>query len=505
MQPNKRRWLAPAGAFGLIVTALLVWQFTLSVSAVTSVTANTAKSAQVADEDAIDEQQLDQMVLPVPKPWRGDFKAMRERRLIRILVPYSQTFYSIDRATQHGISYELGQALGQWLKQHYPSANQALRWQVLMIPVARNELLPKLREGVGDIAAGGLTITESRLKQVDFTAPFAEHINEVVVTSASVTGINSLDDLAGRSVTVRESSSYFEHLLALNKDFKNRGLKPIKIERADENLEVEDLLQMVNAGLLDITVVDQYIATAWQPEYPQIKIHDDWVVHADSEFAWAIRKGSPQLKAVLDGFIEQHKLGTLFGNDLRNTALRDTAELVSSTTAGEMKKFKVLVGLFQKHAQTYGFDYLMLMALGYQESRLNQKARSPYGAVGVMQMLPSTAKDPSVAISGIESSADANIEAGSKYLRGLIDAYLTDDRITPTNQMLLAFAAYNAGPANLRRFRSLAKKSGLDEDIWFGNVEHSAARIVGRETVDYVGNIYKYYIAYKLAEQRKTE
>jgi membrane-bound lytic murein transglycosylase MltF len=119
--------------------------------------------------------------------------------------------------------------------------------------------------------------------------------------------------------------------------------------------------------------------------------------------------------------------------------------------------------------------------------------------------LPSTAADPSVNIKGIDHSADKNIEAGSKYMRLLADKYLNDPELSPMNKTLMAFAAYNAGPGNLRKFRRLAEKSGLDHNVWFGNVEHAAARVVGRETVDYVGNIYKYYVAYKLVAERQQQ
>ncbi|MHC2148173.1 transglycosylase SLT domain-containing protein [Pseudomonas sp. 210_17 TE3656] len=167
-----------------------------------------------------------------------------------------------------------------------------------------------------------------------------------------------------------------------------------------------------------------------------------------------------------------------------------------------MKKFKELVVIFEKHADKYGFDHLMLMAQGFQESQLDQAARSHRGAVGVMQLLPTTAADPTVGIEGIDKSADRNIEAGTKYMRLLADKYLNDPALSPTDKTLMTFAAYNAGPGNLRKFRALAQKSGLNQNIWFENVEYATAQIVGRETVDYVGNIYKYYVAYKLVEEK---
>jgi len=171
----------------------------------------------------------------------------------------------------------------------------------------------------------------------------------------------------------------------------------------------------------------------------------------------------------------------------------------------DVERFKQLVEIFRTHGKTYSFDHLMLMAQGYQDSQLDQSRRSHRGAVGIMQLLPSTAADKAVNIRGIDKDENLNVEAGSKYLRYLVDTYIDDPAVTPKNQMLFAFAAYNAGPGNLRKFRAKAKDMGLDPNLWFGNVENAAAAIVGRETVQYVSNIYKYYVAYSLLSEHDTE
>jgi membrane-bound lytic murein transglycosylase MltF len=455
--------------------------------------------------DAQEEAEVERLLLPMPKARTGDFDALQKHRVVRILVPYSKTFFRVDRGRQQGISYELGKALESWLDKHKPNAHKSLKWRVVFIPVARNQLLPKLLAGEGDVAAGGLTITQNRLNTVDFASPFASGIREAVVTGPASKTLNRLEELAGQELMVRASSSYFEHLNLLNKRFKEQGLAPIKVIAADENLEAEDLLEMVNAGLINATVVDRYLAERWLPLYTDLHIQDGFYLHQGAEFAWAIRKDSPLLNATLSAFFEQHKIGTAFGNSLRTKYVTHSKRMLNATSQQEMLKYQELVGLFEKHAGAYNFDALMLMAQGFQESQLDQRARSPRGAVGVMQLLPSTAADPSVAIKGIDNSADKNIEAGSKYMRLLADKYLNDPALTPINKTLMAFAAYNAGPGNLRKFRRLAEKSGLDPNVWFGNVEHAAARVVGRETVDYVGNIYKYYIAYKLVAERQQQ
>lgn len=467
--------------------------------------AQTQPELPAVELTAAEEAEVQKLVLPVLPDWVGDFESMRERRLIRVLVPYSKTFFELDRGRQRGLSYELGKGLEAWLNKTQPYGKKSMQWRVMFIPTARNELMPKLMKGVGDIAAGGLTVTEARLKDVDFADPFAVNIPEILVTAPGSKPVEKLEDLSGQEITVRASSSYYEHLQALNASFKEKGLAPIDLKAADENLESEDLLQMVNAGLLKATVVDRYIAKIWAPLYTDMQIHEDIVLHDNSEFAWAIRKDSPQLKEQLTSFVKTHKVGTTFGNSLRTKYVTNSSKRVlNATSEEEMKRFQEMVEIFNRHASSYGFDHLMLMAQGFQESQLNQKARSPRGAVGVMQLLPTTAKDPTVGISGIDKSADKNIEAGSKYMRLLADKYLNDPQLNQMNKTLMTFAAYNAGPGNLRKFRALAEKSGLNKNIWFGNVEQAAAQMVGRETVDYVGNIYKYYVAYKLVEEKSA-
>lgn len=450
-----------------------------------------------------EEAEIDTMILPMPLSWSGDFNGMLKRRLIRILVPYSKTFFSVDRGKQQGIDYDFGKALEKWLNKKYPSNKKNHPLHVLFIPTKRDQLLPSLLAGKGDIAAGGLTVTDARKQSIDFATPLAKGVPEVLVTAPGYPQVGKLEELSGKEITVRTSSSYYEHLVKINARLLKRKLSPIKIKAADEYLESEDLLEMVNAGLIQATVVDRYLAKIWEPLYTDMKIHEKFYINEGGELAWAFRKGSPQLKKALGGFFKEHKVGTLFGNMMVNRHVKNPKRILNATSESEMKKFKGLVELFKRHGKSYDFDYLMLMAQGYQESMLNQQAKSHMGAVGIMQMLPSTAADPTINIRGIDKDPAKNIEAGAKYMRLLTDKYLDDEDITPVNRTLMAFAAYNAGPGNLRKFRRLAKKSGNDPNVWFQNVEYAAARIIGRETVQYVANIYKYYLAYKLVQEKE--
>ncbi len=121
-----------------------------------------------------------------------------------------------------------------------------------------------------------------------------------------------------------------------------------------------------------------------------------------------------------------------------------------------------------------------------------------------MQVMPKTAADPVVGIADIKVEKQ-NIHAGVKYLRFVRDRYFSQPEISPLDQVLFSFAAYNAGPRGITRARKRAEKMGFDRNIWFGHVEVAAAATISREPVIYVRNIFKYYTAYKLVEARRLE
>jgi membrane-bound lytic murein transglycosylase MltF len=430
----------------------------------------------------------------IGKKWSGDFDGMAERHLIRALVPYSKTFYFLDGAEQRGLTYEL-------LKEFETDVNKklqrkSLKVRLLVIPTKRDRLLPALVEGLGDIAAGNLTITPMRQKQVDFSASHLTGVDEIIVTGPGAPAIATPDDLAGKEIHVRKSSSYYESLIQLNTRLKNSGKAPLKIVLADEYLEDEDLLEMMNAGLIPMIVIDSHKGEFWAKVFKDLTLHPNIKVRTGGQIAWAIRKNSPQLKSVVNRFIEAHKKGTLKGNILYRRYLENTRWVRNALADKEFRRFKDAVAFFKRYSQQYQFDWLMIAALAYQESGIDQSKRSPAGAVGVMQLLPSTAADPNVNIRKIDVM-EHNIHAGVKYLRFLHDRYLKNEPMDALNKMLFSFASYNAGPGKIIRLRREARESGVDPNIWFRNVEIIAARRLGRETVQYVSNIYKYYIAYR--------
>jgi membrane-bound lytic murein transglycosylase MltF len=432
--------------------------------------------------------------------WTGDLDGMIQRRVIRVLVPYSKTQYFIDEGEQRGIAYEFGKKFEEDLNTRLKTGN--LRVHVVFVPTTRDELLPALIEGRGDVVSAALTVTPEREKMVDFTAPSFTNVNEIVVTGPGAPNIASLDDLAGQQVFVRQSSAYYESLGKLNEQLKGKGKKELVLKVAPEALEDEDLLEMVNAGLVKIVVVDDYLASFWKQIFPNLALHDGVALRTGASIAPAIRKDSPKLKAELDAFVKKAGRGTAFGNVVLQRYLQSTKFAKNATATEDMKRFRAVVELFRKYGQRYDMDWLLMAAQAYQESRLDHSVRSPVGAVGIMQVMPATGKELKV---GDIRQIEPNIHAGVKYIRFMIDQYFKDEPMDRINKALFAFASYNAGPARIRQLRGQAKERGLNPNLWFNHVERIASERIGRETVTYVSNIYKYYIAYRLAMDEMIE
>lgn len=441
----------------------------------------------------------------VQKPWTGDLDGMIRRHLIRVLTVYSKTSYFVDKGVTRGIVVDYLRLFEDALNKKLAAAgkleNKNLKVRVVLIPVRRDQLLPAVAAGKGDIAAANLTITPERRKLVDFSTPIARNVSEIVVTGPASPKLDEPDDLAGKTLYVRKSSSYFESLVALNERFGAEKKAPVRIEAAPETLEDEDLLEMLNAGLVSLVVVDKHIADFWKQIFPKLTVHDNIAVHNGGEIAWAIRKGSPQLEAAVDDFTTRNKVGSGTGNVILTRYLKSVKYVNNAASEAERHKFRILARYFQKYGEQYNIDWVLMGAQGYQESQLNPNAKSKVGAVGVMQLMPATGRDMKV---GDIRETEANIHAGIKYMRFMIDQYYENEPMTALDKALFAFASYNAGAGRISSLRKEAAKRGFDPNVWFHNVEYVAAQKLGRETVTYVGNIYKYYIAYRLAIESRS-
>jgi membrane-bound lytic murein transglycosylase MltF len=468
---------APRTSLAIVALALLAW------------TPCPAAAAQAVD-----------ILRPLEQRSTGDLDQMIKKRRVRVLVVYSKTLYFVDRGRQRGATYDALRAFEDDLNRRLGTGH--LKVNLIFIPVGRDELLPGLVNGRGDIAAANLTITDERREQVDFSDPIANGVDEIVVTGPASPPITSVQDLAGKEVFVRQSSSYYESLQRLNAELQRTGKPAVRLKLAPDSLEDEDLLEMVNAGLVRLVVVDSHKAEFWAQIFPRIQLHPEAAVRTGGDIAWAFRKESPKLRAAVNRFVATHKKGTAFGNQIFHRYLRSTKFVKNALDPEELQKYERTVALFRKYGDRYQFDSLMLTAQGYQESQLDNQRRSRAGAVGVMQVLPKTGQEMQV---GDVHQLDPNIHAGVKYLRFMVDRYFQDAPMEPTDKLLFAFASYNAGPARIARLRKETKQAGLNPNVWFNHVERIAANRIGRETVQYVSNIFKYYVAYRLIEDEREE
>ena len=431
----------------------------------------------------------------------GDLDEMLKRHEIRVLVVPSRSGFFYDAGRPQGIFYEAFNEFQRFVNQKYKTGS--LKINLTYLPMWPEQLEQALLQGMGDVIAYPLIVTPERRKIVLFSIPIDPNVKQVIVTGPTLSSVTTLEDLSGKEVYANRLTVYFENLQRLSESLQKAGKPPILVKAADPNLTDEDLLEMVNAGLIPATVTLGIRADFWAKVLPHLTVHSNIVVKEEGQLAWATRRDSAELIELLDECIKSRAIGTSFGNTLMRRYLENTKWVKDSTSTEEMKKFDAYVRYFEKYATEYNFDYLMLVAQGYEESGLDQNRKNPSGAVGIMQVIPKYAAAPPISISNVEV-AQYNIEAGAKMLRNIADTYFNDPKLDALNRTLMVFASYNAGPTRIARLRKQAAMDGLDPNKWFGNVELAVARDVGQQTVQYVSNIYKYYVAYKLTLQKEN-
>ena len=423
------------------------------------------------------------------QPWTGDFDGMFERRHIRMLVPYSRTLFYLENGKELGLTADLAHDFANYLNHKHAKELAGRPITISLIPTTRERLLTELVDGMGDISGGNLTATASRMKMADFVSPTErDPAHEVLVSGPGAPAVASTDDLSGKKVNVRLGTSYLESMNDLNAKLGAANQPPVQIVTMPDALEDEDVLEMLNAGLLQFTIVDSWKAKLWAQVEPQIKVHDDVVLRNTGTIAWAIRKQSPKLQAELEGFYKSSAPQGLI--QARLTNYQDKLAEISKNSADETSRFDRTLELFRKYGKQYPFDPLMLAAEGLQESQL--------GMAGVGHGSAATGRN---ALPAPGAEFEKNVQAGTKYADSLMTRYFPDAKFSEQDRTLFTFASYSAGPDNIERMRREAQKRGLDPNQWFNNVELLTAEKIGIETTAYVRGILKYNIAYKLINE----
>jgi membrane-bound lytic murein transglycosylase MltF len=435
-----------------------------------------------------------QLATSIVEPQMHDLPDMLKAKRIRVLTTYTFTNYFIHQGQAHGFEHSQMEEFRKFLTKE--QKRNEIQIDFIYLPVPYDILIEALNRGFGDIVAANLTITPGRSQEVDFTDPYLWGIKEILVSQKKGAKIDKLEDLSGKQVHVRKGSSYEVSLQGLNKEFAANKLKPIQIETFPGLFRTEDILEMVNTGLIDFTLADSHLATLASEVFANIKVNEKIVFNSDVRFGWMVRKNNPKLKANLNQFISTVKKGTLLGNMFYKRYFKQNPWLRKGLTGEDLKRLEYYRQIFKKYADKYDFDWLLLAAQAYQESRFEPNTRSPAGAVGLMQLLPSTGKD--MGFNDIKSPEN-NVHAGAKYMRWIMDNYFNETDISEDDRMRFALAAYNAGPTNIQRSRTRTAEMGNNEKQWFNHTELGTMRQVGLEPVHYVRNINKYYLSFRIA------
>jgi len=433
------------------------------------------------------------------RPSFEDLPSLLKKRIIKVLVVNHPAYYFIYQSRPRGFAYDMMREYEKHLNRKY-FKNTKLKLNILFIPVPSSQIINLLAQGYGDIAIGPLMTPLRQQNQVTHTEPIYTNNQLLLVSHDSTIEYKDIKQLSGKEIWIRRNSIYHQQLDIINQQLFQLKRQPIYINIVADELEDYELLDMVDNKQIFMTMISNHGLRLWQKLYKNIKLHPRLVIGNNIPSTWAVRNHTPQLTRSLNQFIHKHKKGTKIGNILHRRYLVSHRWLSKVIHQQFEKRYLETEKIIKKYAEQYEFDWQLILAQAYQESRLNQKAISHRGAVGVMQILPSTANEPYVNIKNI-NNVDSNIHAGVKYLHFMKQRYFSHKNIAKLDSLLLSFAAYNAGPAKLIQLRKRALKEGLNPNIWFNNVEKIAAETIGKETVNYVNNIYKFYITYLLASR----
>ncbi len=426
-----------------------------------------------------------------PPVYSEDLPGIRKHGVLRVLTRNNPATYFLWRGELLGFEYEL---IRKFAEQH------GLRVE-MVVPPGRDDLIPWLKEGRGDVVAASLTITAEREEQgIHFSRPY-HSVSEILVARADEkeTALAKPADLEGRTVAVRRSSSYWNTLERL----RQSGIA-LEIDTVPEELETEEIIAKVAAGDYDLTVADSHILDielTWRDDIRAAFPLGDSVSHG-----WAVREDDTQLLTAITSFLKKEYRGLFYNITYKKyfknaRTIRKHVEFRASRT-GELSPYDDLV---RRYAEQYGFDWRLVVAQMYQESRFDPGARSWAGAVGLMQVLPRTAK--SMGFADV-SEPEEGIHAGVKYLDWVRKRFGTE--LPVEDRTWFTLAAYNVGYGHVLDARRLARKLRLNPDRWFNNVEKAMLLLArrqyarqarhgycrGSEPVKYVRSIRNRYEAY---------
>ena len=431
-----------------------------------------------------------------PEIWSGSYSEMLQRGEIRLAVPYDRTIYVNDKGTPRGLAVEVSKGLAKWINTKYASQLKGKAVSIKMVPVVGIDLLNSVTSGRADIALGDIGLYEPIPNAQNLLINHAsEAEQEVLVTGPSSPVLQKAADLSGQTVYGSRNTNFHTTLSALNKELKRDGKLPVNLISPLGDLDEEDLLEMLNAGLISYVIIGDWKFKLWQSIYKNIVVHENLSAKDAGWAGWVVRANNQDLNQDLQSFYQSDdfkKSRSAFRQEDYKEHLKGLKDPIDKTA---WTRFESMRPLFEKYGAEYKLNPLFIASLGFQETLLNQSAVSAVGAVGVMQLMPATGMSLGV---GDIHLLEPNIHAGADYMNQLISKYFPDAQFDGNNRSLFAVASYNIGPNNVAKARDQAKQLGFDPNRWFGNVEFIATERMGYEPMIYVRNVYKYYISYRL-------
>lgn len=431
-----------------------------------------------------------------PEIGSSSYSEMIERGEIRMAVPYNRTVYINDKGVLRGLSIEVSRGFAKWINAKYADKLKGRSISIKLVPTIAPDLLNSLSSGHADIAIGDIGLYEPISNSQHLIVNHASRYGqEVLVTGLSSPPLQKMADLSGQTVYGSRNTNFQKTFSALNKELKRDGKLPINLASPLGDLDDEDLLEMLNSGLISYVTVADWKFKLWQSIYKNIIMHADLTVQDSGWVGWAVRSTNRDLNDDLIDFYESDdfvKSLAAFRQEDYRQHLKGLKDPIEKTV---WSRFESMRPLFNRYGAQYKLDPLVLASLGFQETLLNQSAVSAVGAIGVMQLMPATGMSLGV---GDIHLLEPNIHAGADYMNQLISRYFPDAQFEGNNRSLFAVASYNIGPNNVAKARNRAKEVGFDPNQWFGNVEFIATEQMGYEPMIYVRNVYKYYISYSL-------
>lgn len=425
----------------------------------------------------------------VPASQARDLAQIRASKVLRVLVNQSRNSSGEVKGEPVGVEYYRLRALEHYLNARVGDGEEL---SVKLVPRAKEQLLLALERGEGDLAAPGELIDPALAGGVSASAPVVDQVQLMLVGRKGERGFSRVEQLSGRTVVLTSASAAGAVIQQANQQLALRKRAPIKVEWADPTLAVEDVLEMVQAGIYHLTVVERPIAQRWARVMPRLRLDTQLRLGQAQAIRWYVRRDANTLQTTVDHFLAGYR-----APDNQDAAFeriyRRQYRVHDPLARRDRQRLEAVRPVLQKHAADQQFDWLNLAALAFKESTLDPKARGMGGAHGLMQITPSAAQRVGVSNT---ATVDGNVQASARYLALLRRKFFASPQLNERERMAFILAAYNLGPERVQAMRAEARRRGLNGNQWFFQTERVAMEQVGMGPVNFVNSVNKYFLAF---------